>query len=44
LLNGIKYFAWTFAKGMNLTTVYTISYLILILNAAMTLFFAWSLF
>lgn len=44
LLNGIKYFAWTFAKGMKLTSVYTISYLILISNVAMTLFFAWSLF
>jgi succinate dehydrogenase / fumarate reductase cytochrome b subunit len=44
LLNGIKYFAWTFAKGMKLTSVYTISYLILIINASMTLIFAWSIF
>ena len=44
LLNGIKYFAWTFAKGMKLTSVYTISYLILIINFSMTLVFAWSLF
>ena len=44
LLNGLKYFLWTFAKGMELNQVYLISYCILIINLIMTAIFAWSIF
>jgi succinate dehydrogenase / fumarate reductase cytochrome b subunit len=44
LLNGLKYFFWTFAKGMDLSQVYLISYLILCLNIIMTALFTWSIF
>ena len=39
ILNGIKYFFWTFLKGMELRSVYTISYFIIGINLAMTVFF-----
>ena len=44
LLNGIKYFFWSFAKGMELNQVYLISYLILSINIIMTVFFIWYIF
>ena len=44
LLNGIKYFLWSFAKGMELNQVYLISYLILSINIIMTVFFIWYIF
>ena len=44
LLNGLKYFFWTFAKGMELSQVYLISYLILFVNILMTAIFSWSIF
>ena len=44
LLNGLKYFFWTFAKGMELSQVYLISYFILFLNVLMTAIFTWSIF
>ena len=44
LLNGLKYFLWTFARGMELNQVYLISYLILSINIVMTAFFSWYIF
>ena len=44
LLNGLKYFFLTFAKGMELSQVYLISYFILFLNVLMTAIFTWSIF
>ena len=44
LLNGLKYFLWTFAKGMELNQVYLISYSILLINLIMTAIFSWSIF
>ena len=44
LLNGIKYFFWSFAKGMELNQVYLISYFILSINIIMTIFFIWYIF
>ena len=44
LLNGLKYFFWTFARGMELNQVYLISYLILSINIVMTAFFTWYIF
>ena len=44
LLNGLKYFFWTFARGMELNQVYLISYLILSINIIMTAFFTWYIF
>jgi succinate dehydrogenase / fumarate reductase cytochrome b subunit len=44
LLNGLKYFLWTFAKGMELNQVYIISYSILLINLIMTAIFSWSIF
>tara|TARA_B100001287_G_C22188813_1_gene302599 strand:- start:94 stop:468 length:375 start_codon:yes stop_codon:yes gene_type:complete len=44
LLNGIKYFFWSFAKGMELNQVYLISYVILSINMIMTICFIWFIF
>ena len=44
MTNGLKYFLWTFAKGMELNQVYLISYCILFINLIMTAIFSWSIF
>ena len=44
LLNGFKYFLWSFSIGMDLKNVYLVTYLILVANIIMTLFFTWMIF
>ena len=41
LLNGFKYFVWSYALGLELNRVYLITYLILCINIIMTLCFSW---
>ena len=41
LLNGFKYFLWSFAIGMEIKNVYLVTYIILIANIIMTLIFTW---
>jgi len=41
LLNGFKYFVWSYALGLDLNRVYSITYLILCVNIIMTLCFSW---
>ena len=41
LLNGFKYFVWSYALGLDLNRVYLTTYLILILNVFMTICFSW---
>ena len=41
LLNGFKYFLWSFAIGMEIKNVYLATYIILIANIIMTLIFTW---
>ena len=44
LLNGFKYFLWSFSIGMDLTNVYLATYIILSANIIMTLIFTWMIF
>jgi succinate dehydrogenase / fumarate reductase cytochrome b subunit len=44
LLNGFKYFLWSFAIGMEIKNVYLTTYIILAMNIMMTLTFTWMLF
>ena len=44
LLNGFKYFLWSFSIGMDLKNVYLVTYLILVANIIMTLIFTWMIF
>ena len=44
LLNGFKYFLWSFVIGMEIKNVYLITYIILVLNIIMTLTFTWMIF
>ena len=41
LLNGFKYFLWSFAIGMEIKNVYLVTYIILVENIIMTLIFTW---
>ena len=41
LLNGFKYFVWSYALGLDLNRVYLTTYIILILNVIMTICFSW---
>ena len=41
LLNGFKYFLWSYALGLELNRVYLITYSILCINVIMTLCFSW---
>ena len=41
LLNGFKYFVWSYALGLDLNRVYLITYAILCANIIMTLCFSW---
>ena len=41
LLNGFKYFLWSFAIGMEIKNVYLVTYIILVANIIMTLIFTW---
>ena len=43
LLNGFKYFLWSFAIGMEIKNVYLTTYIILAMNIMMTLTFTWML-
>ena len=44
LLNGFKYFLWSFAIGMEIKNVYLTTYIILVINIIMTLIFTWMIF
>ncbi len=44
LLNGFKYFLWSFALGMDIKNVYLATYIILIANIFMTIVFSWIIF
>ena len=44
LLNGFKYFLWSFALGMDIKNVYLATYIILIANIFMTIAFSWIIF
>jgi len=41
LLNGFKYFVWSYALGLDLNQVYITTYIILCLNIIMTICFSW---
>ena len=41
LLNGFKYFVWSYALGLELNKVYLITYSILCINIIMTFCFSW---
>ena len=41
LLNGFKYFLWSFAIGMEIKYVYLVTYIILVANIIMTIVFTW---
>ena len=41
LLNGFKYFLWSFAIGMEIKNVYLVTYIILVANIIMTIVFSW---
>ena len=41
LLNGFKYFLWSYALGLDLNKVYLVTYIILFLNVIMTIYFSW---
>jgi len=41
LLNGLKYFLWSFAIGMEIKNVYLVTYIILVANIIMTIGFIW---
>ena len=41
LLNGFKYFLWSFAIGMEIKNVYLVTYIILVANIIMTIVFTW---
>ena len=43
LLNGFKYFVWSYALGLELNKVYLITYSILCINIFMTLCFSWAI-
>ena len=40
LLNGFKYFLWSFANGMEIKNVYLVTYIILVANIIMTIVFS----
>jgi succinate dehydrogenase / fumarate reductase cytochrome b subunit len=40
LLNGFKYFIWSFAIGMEIKNVYLVTYIILVANIIMTIVFS----
>ena len=40
LLNGFKYFLWSFAIGMEIINVYLVTYIILVANIIMTIVFS----
>ena len=40
LLNGFKYFLWSFAIGMEIKNVYLVTYIILVANIIMTIVFS----
>ena len=44
LLNGFKYFLWSFAIGMEIKSVYLTTYIILVINIIMTSTFTWMVF
>ena len=44
LLNGFKYFLWSFALGMDIKNVYLATYIILTANIFMTIAFSWIIF
>ena len=44
LLNGFKYFLWSYALGMDIKNVYITTYVILIVNILMTIIFSWFIF
>ena len=44
LLNGLKYYFWSYALGLDIKNVYLVTYTILGANIIMTLFFAWIIF
>ena len=44
LLNGFKYFVWSYALGLELNRVYLITYSILCINIIMTIWFSWIIF
>ena len=44
LLNGFKYFVWSYALGLELNKVYLITYSILCINIIMTIWFSWIIF
>ena len=44
LLNGFKYFVWSYALGLDLNRVYLITYSILCINIIMTIWFSWIIF
>ena len=44
LLNGFKYFVWSYALGLELNRVYLITYTILCINIIMTIWFSWIIF
>ena len=41
LLNGFKYFLWSFAIGMEIKNVYLVTYIIQVANIIMTIVFTW---
>ena len=44
LLNGFKYYLWSYALGLEIKNVYLTTYIILIANILMTILFTWSVF
>jgi len=44
LLNGLKYYFWSYALGLDIKNVYLVTYTILSANIIMTVFFAWIIF
>ena len=44
LLNGLKYFMWSYGLGLEIKKVYLTTYLILLINILMTLIFSWIIF
>ncbi len=44
LLNGFKYYIWSYAIGLEIKNVYITTYIILVANILMTILFTWSIF
>ena len=44
LLNGFKYYLWSYAIGLEIKNVYITTYIILVANILMTILFTWGIF